>query len=134
MCQKKARAENDYTYFAFSFFTVLIVDKIMTSCHLSEAMFYFKDGLHRGRIGIKTMFQRTDTTTTHRTVVNQSSHQSPAGCTCSSLPLPLTRETSPGPVGPPHLGSYPDAFSCNRSPGDGLQASSGGADVVRAIV
>lgn len=56
-------------------------------------------------------------------------HQSPAGCTCSSRPPPLTHGTSPGPVGPPHLGSCPDAFSCNRSPGDGPPASSGGAEV-----
>lgn len=70
----------------------------------------------------------------HNTVTSKSSHQSPGGCTCLSRPLPLTHETSPGPVGPPHLGSCPDAFSCNRSPGDGLPASSGGAEVLRAVV
>lgn len=91
-------------------------------------------GLQRGRILLKFMFQGTDTNTTHKTITNKSSHQSPVDCTCSSLPLPLTHETSPGPVEPPHLGSCPDAFSCNRSPGDGLPASLGDAEVLTSIV
>lgn len=58
---------------------------------------------------------------------NKSLRQSPAGCTCSSQPLPLTRETSPEPVEPLRPGSFPDAFSCSRSPGDALPVSSDSA-------
>lgn len=70
-----------------------------------------------------------------KTVVEEKpSRQSPAGCTCWSRPLPLTRETSPGPVEPPHLGSFPGAFSCSRNPDDGLPASSDGAEALRTVV
>lgn len=55
-------------------------------------------------------------------------HQSPASCTCWSQLLPLTHETSPGPVELPHLESCPGASSCSRNPADGLQASSDGAE------
>lgn len=73
------------------------------------------------------------TRTTHSTVITKASHPSPTGCTCWSQPLPLTHETSPGPVEPPHLGFSPDVFSCNRSPGDDPPASLGGAEEVRVI-
>lgn len=62
---------------------------------------------------------------------SKASHLFPAGCTCWSRPLPLTHETSPAPVEPLHLGFSPDAFSCNRSPGDDLPVSLGDAGEVK---
>lgn len=52
----------------------------------------------------------------------------PAGCAYSSRPDLWTRGTSPEPVGSPRPGFYPDASSCNRSPGVGSPASSNDAE------
>lgn len=82
----------------------------------------------------KSGFKGTYYNNKHQTIRSKFSHQFPAGCTCSSQPLPLTRETSPATVEYPHLGSCPDASSCSHSPAGGLPVSSGGANVLRATV